>query len=85
MSQITVRDIPEDVLLLLREEAAGGHTSLNAVILAALADHAERRSRRLRLQRLLPEFDALQQHILEARGGQVTTDSALLLREDRGR
>jgi hypothetical protein len=85
VSQLTVRDVPQDVLAVLREEAAERHCSLNAIICAALEEHAERRRRLTAMRHLLPAMDALSDEILAARGGRLTSDSAALLREDRNR
>jgi len=85
VSQLTVRDVPENVLADLRDEAADRHTSLNAILCAALEDYAGRR-RRLRMMReLLPAMEALSHEILAAHRGVLTSESASLLREDRER
>ncbi|MDI3297636.1 MAG: hypothetical protein QJR08_00540 [Bacillota bacterium] len=83
--QLLIRDVPEDVAAALREEAQERHASLNSVALQAMREFAERRQRRKELEKLLPAFDALRQAILERRGGESTTDTADLIREDRGR
>lgn len=85
MTQLTVRDLSQDVLDVLRAEAEGRHTSLNAILCAALEEYADRRRRLRVMQRLLPRMDALSEEILSARGGVPTTGSASLLREDRAR
>ncbi|MBX5465636.1 MAG: hypothetical protein IRZ26_08815 [Clostridia bacterium] len=85
MRQLLIRDVPEDVAAALREEAEERHTSLNSVALEAVREFAERRRRRKELERLLPAFDALRLAILERRGGAPTTETALLVREDRAR
>lgn len=85
MRQLSVRDVPDDVVAALREEAEERRTSLNSVACEALADFAARRRRRKELESLLPAFDALRKAILARRDGEPTTETATLVREDRSR
>jgi len=83
--QLSIRGVPDDVVAALREEAGERRASLNSVAREALAEHAARWRRRKELESLLPVFDAHRQAILARRDGQPTTETAALVREDRGR
>jgi hypothetical protein len=82
--QLTVRDVPDAVVLALRAEARDDRRSLNAVVRAALAEHVERRQRRARLGAYLPEMDRLRRRVAD-RIGHELEGSADLIREDRER
>src|SRR5688572_16047214 len=82
MKQITVREVPEDVVQVLREEAAEYGYSLNTVVRTALAEHAERRRRTKRASDAVPRLDALRERIRREHGGDLS-DSTELIREDR--
>src|SRR5687768_935489 len=82
MKQLTIRDVPEDVVQMLREEAAEHGHSLNTVVRTALAEHADRRRRAKRFQEALPRLDALREQIRREHGGDLS-DSTELIREDR--
>lgn len=84
MPQLTVRNVPEEVVEALREEASQGGISINAVARAALQEHVERLEWRLRVQRVIPEMDALRARIAERHGG-LLEESWPLIREDRDR
>ena len=84
MKQLTVRDVPEEVVRELREEAAEYGQSLNAVLRSALAERADRRRRRRDMPDVLARMQALRQQIVE-RVGHELPDSTPLVREDRER
>lgn len=84
VAQLTVRDVPEDVLQVLRNEAAKRHTSMNAMVCIALEAYSEQMRRRDALRALVPELTALRQEIL-GRRGEPTSDSAEWVRADRER
>ncbi|MCY4456190.1 MAG: ribbon-helix-helix protein, CopG family [Chloroflexi bacterium] len=84
MSQLTVRNVPEDVIETLREEAAEDGTSVNAVVRVALQEHVEKRRWQKRAQDVIPEMDALRARI-EKRHGGLLDESWPLIREDRDR
>ena len=84
MPQLTVRNVPEDVIEAIREEAAEGGTSMNAVIRMALQKHVEQRQWQKRAQDIIPEMDALRARI-EKRHGGLLDESWPLIREDRDR
>ncbi len=84
MKQLTLRDIPEEVVQALREEAAERGQSMNAVARSALAEHVERRRWSQRLRERLPVMDALRNRIAR-RHGRELDDSAALVRADRER
>lgn len=85
MAQLTVRDVPEDVLATLRGEAEALRVSLNTIILNAIREHEQQLLRRRRLFAALPGLDQLLAETLSRRHGVPTADSVALLREDRGR
>ena len=84
MSQLTVRSVPEDVIAALREEAAEGGTSVNAVVRVALQKHVEQRQWQKRVQDVIPEMNALRARIEERHGG-LLDESWPIIREDRDR
>ncbi len=84
VTQLTVRDVPDDVVQALREEAQAERRSMNAVARAALAEHVQRRARRAGLTAYLPEMDRLRRRVAERLGSELN-DSAELIREDRDR
>ena len=84
MSQLTVRDVPPDILEELRAEARERGRSLNAQVRAALAEHVARRQRQRRLRAAIPSVDALRERIARRLGHDVS-DSTELIREDRER
>ena len=84
MKQLTIREVPEDVVQVLREEAAEYGHSLNTVVRTALAEHADRRRRAKRIPDLLSEMAALRERIRQEAGGDLS-DSTPLIREDRER
>ena len=84
MSQLTVRNVPEDVIEAIREEAAEGDTSMNAVIRLALQKHVEQRQWQKRAQDIIPEMDALRARI-EKRHGGLLDESWPIIREFRDR
>jgi plasmid stability protein len=86
MAQLTIRDVPEDVVNDLHDQAAELHTSLNAVARAALLEHVELRRKQRRLATLLPSLEELHRAILEDRGNApLPSDSTEFIREDRHR
>ena len=84
MRQLTVRNVPDDVMEALRDEAAQGGRSVNAVARSALREHIDHRQSRMRLAAHLPAMDALRARIEERAGGPLSS-SAPLIREDRER
>ena len=85
LASLIVRDLAPEVLALLHKEAEERHTSVDAVVRDALALHVSRRRRRAVLQEMLLQSGAIRDAILTSREGAVTTDSTLLIREDRMR
>ncbi len=84
MAQITVRNVPDDVMEALREEAAENGTSMNALVRAALQELAKQRQWRKRAQDAIPKMIELQARIRERHGG-LLDESWPLIREDRDR
>ena len=84
MAQITVRNVPDDVMEALRDEAAEKSTSMNALVRAALQELAEQRQWRKRTQDAIPRMNELQARIRERHGG-LLDESWPLIREDRDR
>lgn len=82
--QLTVRDVPEDVIRVLRKRAKESGRSMNAVARAALEEYAEREAWQERLRDQLPKMDELRERIRPAHGGDLS-DSTDLIREDRDR
>jgi plasmid stability protein len=81
MPNLTVRRIPKDIYRRLKESARRNHRSLNAEILAVLADEDGWKLRRLRIQAVLPELDRARDEFARKYG--TLTDSVDLIREDR--
>ncbi len=84
MRHLTVRNVPDEVMRALREEASETGRSLNVVARSALRDHIERRRAGQRLADRAQAMDALRARIAERTGG-VLDDSVSLIREDRER
>ena len=82
--QLTIRDVPDEVVKELRAEAQEHGQSLNSVVRFALLEYVEGRRRRQRLAEGLAEMDALRERIRREHGGDLE-DSVPLLREDRER
>lgn len=82
--QLTVRDVPEDVIRALRKRAKESGRSMNAIARAALEEYAKREAWQERLREQLPKIDALREEIRQAHGGDLS-DSTELIREDRDR
>ena len=85
MGQILVRCVPDDILTVLRQEAKRAQVSVDSVIVGALAAYVQRLDRRSALARHLPEFGSFKEQVLARRHGQPTSDSAELVRADRGK
>ena len=83
MAQLTVRDVPDEVVAALRAEAESLRLSLNSVIVAAIRDYEDKLRRRRALQAGLPLLDVLHDAILRRRDGEQTSDSAELLHADQ--
>ncbi len=81
MPNLTVRKIPKEIYRRLKESARENHRSLNAEILALLADEDAWRLRRLRIKAALPELDKARDEFARKYG--TLTDSVNLIREDR--
>lgn len=84
MQHLTVRNVPDDVIRALREEASETGRSLNVIARTALQEHVERRRSRQRLADRAQGMDTLRARIAERTGG-VLDDSVSLIREDRER
>ena len=84
MPQLTVRNVPEEVVEALRQEASEHGTSVNAVVRDALRAHIEQRQWRGRVQEALPLMDELRARI-EKRHGGLLEESWPILREFRDR
>lgn len=81
MPNLTVRKIPKDVYRRLKATAKRNHRSLNAEILAVLADEDAWALRRLQIANVLPELAKLREEI--AREFPNAPESVELIREDR--
>ena len=81
MPNLTVRNIPKDVYAVLRQDAKRHRRSLNAEILAMLADKAAMARRRASAVKAMREIDKLREEI--AREHPSQPDSVELIREDR--
>ena len=81
MPNLTVRKIPKDVHRRLKATAKRNHRSLNAEILAVLADEDAWALRRLQIAAVLPELAKARVEI--AREYPNATESVELIREDR--
>ncbi|MPZ15306.1 MAG: hypothetical protein GEU73_12925 [Chloroflexi bacterium] len=84
MKQLTVRDVPEAVVRVLREEAKERGQSVNSVARSALSEHATRHRWRRQLADHILAMDALRARIARRREGDLE-ESAPLIREDRER
>jgi hypothetical protein len=80
---LNVRGVPTDVHTLLREEAEETHRSVTSLVISALQEYAERLRKRRRLARVRRSVDALRDRI--ARRSGLTSDTTLLIRQDRAR
>jgi plasmid stability protein len=81
MPNLTVRRIPQDVYRRLKATAKRNHRSLNAEILAVLADEDGWARRRLEIAAVLPELDAARREL--AKEYPHLIESVHLIREDR--
>ena len=81
MPNLTVRRIPKDVYRRLKATAKRNHRSLNAEILAALADEGAWAIRRLQIAAALPDLAKAREEI--ARQYPNAPDSVELIREGR--
>jgi plasmid stability protein len=81
MPNLTVRKIPKDVHRRLKATAKRNHRSLNAEILAVLADEDAWALRRLQIAAVLPELAKARVEI--AREYPNAPESVELIREDR--
>lgn len=81
MPNLTVRKIPKDIYAVLKQDAKRNRRSLNAEILAMLADKADMARRRVQAARVIPELRRLRAEM--ARKYPDQPDSAGLIREDR--
>jgi plasmid stability protein len=81
MPNLTVRNIPDSVYATLQSDARRNRRSLNAEILAILADKAEMARRRARAAEAMKRLDILQAEL--ARDYPNQPASADLIREDR--
>lgn len=81
MSNLTVRNIPEKHYALLKRHARRNRRSLNAEVLAMLADKAEMARRRASAGKAMKELDRMRDEIARKHPNQP--DSVELIREDR--
>ena len=81
MPNLTVRKIPKEVYRRLKATAKRNHRSLNAEILAVLADEDAWALRRLQIAAVLPELARAREEI--AREFPNAPESLELIREDR--
>jgi len=81
MPNLTVRGIPKGTYKRLKESARRNHRSLNAEILAVLADEDGWTRRRLQIAAVIPELDKARAEL--ARKYPNAPDSVDLIREDR--
>ncbi len=81
MPNLTVRKIPKDIYKRLKESAGRNHRSLNAEILAILADEDGWARRRLQIAAVMPELDRVRREL--AKKYPNAPDSVELIREDR--
>ncbi len=81
MPNLTVRNIPKDVYAVLKQDAKRHRRSINAEILAMLADRAEMARRRAEAAKVIAELRKLREEIARKHPAQL--DSVALIREDR--
>jgi plasmid stability protein len=81
MPNLTVRKIPKDVYRRLKVTAKRNHRSMNAEILAVLADEDAWALRRLQIAAVLPELAAARQEL--AKKYPHLIESVHMIREDR--
>ncbi len=84
MEHLTIRDVPDDVMRALREEASESARSLDMVVRSVLRRHVERRRAGERGADRARAMDALRERIAERTDGPLE-DSVSLIREDRER
>ncbi len=84
MSQLTVRDVPDDVMDVLRKAATRRGLSLNATVKAMLTEQAAEERRRELAEASVARIKALRERIREEHGGDFE-ESWPLIREDRDR
>ena len=83
MAQLTVRDVPDEIVSVLKKEAAERGMSLNAVIRRALEEYAAQWWRREDRQQAAAEARELRERIRARLGHAMTPESWELIREDR--
>ncbi len=81
MPNLTVRNIPKGVYGLLKQAAKRQKRSLNAEVLAILADKAEMARRRAQAAKVIPQLRKMREELASKYPG--LADSAELIREDR--
>jgi plasmid stability protein len=81
MPNLTVRNIPKEHYIVLKRDARRNRRSLNAEVLAILADKAEMAQRRTQAAKVMAEIDRIREEIARKYPGQP--DSVDLIREDR--
>lgn len=84
MPQLTIRNVPDDVIEALRADASDSGRSMSAVARDALREHAQRRQWRERAREAIPRMAARRAEIEERNGGPLE-ESWPLIREDRDR
>jgi plasmid stability protein len=82
--QLTIRDVPEDVVDQLRKAAKRRGQSLNAAVKGILAAEAAEERRHEQAEATLARMDALRERLREEHGGDFE-ESWPLIREDRDR
>jgi len=83
MRSYSIRDVPEKVHTVLKQESARTHRSLNALVTSILTEFAEEARRRRSLKVTVRRMAALRRKIQKRRG--LTSDSGELAAEDRRR
>ncbi len=80
MTQLTIRDVPENVARALRAEAKESGQSLNTVARAALREHVEQRGLVHRISAMRELRDDIRRSV-----GDELSESVHLIAEDRHR
>ena len=78
MAQLLVRDIDDDIVASLKEQAKQHHRSLQGEVKVILENHCEKKLNMDKVRKELLAFHA-------SVGGKVLPDSTKLIREDRDR
>lgn len=82
VTQLTIRDVPEEDVERLKREAAAKHVSLNRLLRDVITVEADKLRRRAAMTQTVQEVDTFRAKVAEEAGGYLT-DSTELIREDR--